>query len=197
MAKRLGLPVFDKPDSQEICFVPDNDYAGLVERRRGEVVRTGKIVDLEGRDVGSHEGQHRFTIGQRRGLSLSLGHPVYVVNKDVASNTVTVGPKEALLVRSCVAHEANWLIDVPSEGEWRACWAKYRYNTPAVQGRVRVVATTYGPTPSGRLGTFEVEFEEPQAAVAPGQALVLYDVQNPDRVLGGGWIWACDPATRR
>lgn len=197
LAKRLGLPVFDKPDSQEICFVPDNDYAGLVERRRGEVVRTGKIVDLEGRDVGSHEGQHRFTIGQRRGLSLSLGHPVYVVNKDVASNTVTVGPKEALLVRSCVAHEANWLIDVPSEGEWRACWAKYRYNTPAVQGRVRVVATTYGPTPSGRLGTFEVEFEEPQAAVAPGQALVLYDVQNPDRVLGGGWIWACDPATRR
>jgi tRNA-specific 2-thiouridylase len=194
LAKGFGLPVFDKPDSQEICFVPDNDYAGLVERRRGDVLRTGKIVDESGREVGTHEGQHRFTIGQRRGLSLSLGHPVYVVGKDVGSNTVTVGPKEALLVRSCVAREANWLVDEPGAGVWRACWAKYRYNTPAARGRVRVVEDASGDTLSGRRGAFEVEFEEAQVAVAPGQAVVLYDEVEADRVLGGGWISTCERA---
>lgn len=191
LAKQFGLPVFDKPDSQEICFVPDNDYAGLVERKRGDVVRTGKIVDADGRDVGTHEGQHRFTIGQRRGLSLSLGHPVYVVSKDVRRNVVTVGPKEALLVRSCSAREANWLVDAPAIGEWRPCWAKYRYNTPAVRGRVRVIEDSSEGTPSGRRGAFEVEFADPQVAVAPGQAVVLYDEAEPDRVLGGGWISGC------
>jgi tRNA-specific 2-thiouridylase len=174
--------------------VPDNDYAGLVERRRGDVLRTGKIVDEKGREVGRHEGQHRFTIGQRRGLSLSLGHPVYVVGKDVGSNTVTVGPKEALLVRSCVAREANWLVDEPERGAWRGCWAKYRYNTPAARGRVRVMEDASGDTPSGRRGAFEVEFEEAQVAVAPGQAVVLYDEVEADRVLGGGWIWTCERA---
>lgn len=191
LAQQLGLPVFDKPDSQEICFVPDNDYAGLVERRRNDLARSGKIIDSEGREVGSHDGQHRFTIGQRRGLSLSLGHPVYVIEKNANTNTVTVGPKEALLVHACQAHEANWLIDTPSPNDWRECWAKYRYNTPAVRARARALPDSTSPTPSGRQGTFEVEFHEPQAAVAPGQAIVLYDDANPDQVLGGGWISAC------
>ncbi|MFN7022858.1 MAG: tRNA methyl transferase PRC-barrel domain-containing protein, partial [Phycisphaerales bacterium] len=97
-AKRRGLPVFDKPDSQEICFVPDNDYAGLVERvRPGARREGGRVLDLSGRVLGTHAGQHRFTLGQRRGLGLALGEPAYVVGKDAAANTVTVGPAEALL----------------------------------------------------------------------------------------------------
>ncbi len=182
-AKRLGLPVFDKPDSQEICFVPDNDYAGLVERRRPEAKREGDVVDANGTRVGTHEGQHRYTIGQRRGLSLALGRPVYVVSKDVRLNTVTVGGKEELLMSSCLAGEANWLVD--GIADERRVMAKYRYNTAPVGARVRALGDGDGPTPSGRRGRFAVEFDEPQAAVAPGQAVVLYE---DDRVLGGGWI---------
>src|SRR4051812_24584708 len=115
LAREMGLPVFDKPDSQEICFVPDQDYAGLVERRRPELAsRGGPIVNEEGREVGRHAGQHRFTIGQRRGLSLTLGRPVYVVGKDAATNTVVVGEREQLAARGCVAAEANWLIGEPT-----------------------------------------------------------------------------------
>ena len=183
LAREFGLPVFDKPDSQEICFVPDNDYAGLVEKRRPEVARAGRIVDREGRVVGEHGGQHKFTIGQRRGLNVAAGRRLYVVGKDVASNTVTVGDEADLLVRSCVVHEANWLVDV-ARGEVRVM-AKYRYNTPAVAARVVVLDDGEGVTPSGRRGRFEVVFDEPQVAVAPGQAVVLYE---GDRVLGGGWI---------
>lgn len=188
MAQKLGLPTFDKPDSQEICFVPDNDYAGLVERRRPEQAREGAIVDAAtGSVVGTHEGQHRFTIGQRRGLSLSLGHPVYVVGKDPAANTVTVGPKEMLVAAGCTAGEANWLVDEARFAQWTRVEAKYRYNTPAAPASVRLLpeADPGSATPSGRLGRFEVRFEEPQSAVAPGQAVVLYE---GDAVLGGGWI---------
>jgi len=192
LAKEFGLPVFDKPDSQEICFVPDNDYAGLVERRRPGVVSTGKIVDREGREVGEHGGQHRFTVGQRRGLDISLGYRVYVTGKDPKTNTVTVGGKSDLMAASCVVGEANWLIEEPA-GEVR-CWAKYRYNTPACEARVRVIECAEFATPSSRTGRFVVEFERPQEAVAAGQAVVLYGNDSTgrgtgaDRVLGGGWI---------
>jgi tRNA-uridine 2-sulfurtransferase len=188
LAKEFGLPVFDKPDSQEICFVPNNDYAGLVESRRPELAGAGAgaIVDEAGHEVGRHDGQHHFTIGQRRGLSVSLGHPIYVVSKNASTNTVTVGPKSSLGTGACVAGEANWLVDEP--GEEIRCWAKYRYNTPAALARVRVVEEATGATPSGRLGRFEVEFEEAQDAVAPGQAVVLYSVERPEVVMGGGWI---------
>jgi tRNA-specific 2-thiouridylase len=186
LAKEFGLPVFDKPDSQEICFVPDNDYAGLVERRRPESVGAGKIVDREGRQVGEHAGQHRFTVGQRRGLDISLGYRVYVTGKDPATNTVTVGGKADLMSAGCVVGEANWLVDEP-DGEVR-CWAKYRYNTPACEAKVRIAEPTANGTPSGRMGRFVVEFEAPQEAVAAGQAVVLYAHDQADRVLGGGWI---------
>jgi tRNA-specific 2-thiouridylase len=186
LAKEFGLPVFDKPDSQEICFVPDNDYAGLVEKRRPGAVGAGKIVDREGREVGAHGGQHRFTVGQRRGLDVSLGYRIYVTGKDPKTNTVMVGGKADLLSGSCVVGEANWLIDEP-RGDVR-CWARYRYNTPACAARVRVVEAGAGPTPSGRRGRFMVEFEQPQEAVAAGQAVVLYAHEEPDRVMGGGWI---------
>lgn len=191
MARRMGLPVFDKPDSQEICFVPDNDYAGLVERRRpGLGAAPGKIVDERGAVVGEHRGQHRFTIGQRRGLSLSLGRPIYVVGKDASTNTVVVGPRERLLVGACAAQEANWLVDPALFADWTPCLAKFRYNSAPVAAEARVLPDAEGPTPSGRRGAFEVRFAEPQAAVAPGQAVVLYGADDPDVVLGGGWIGA-------
>jgi tRNA-specific 2-thiouridylase len=185
LARDWGLPVFDKPDSQEICFVPDNDYAGLVERAAPAAARPGRVIDTAGRVVGEHGGQHRYTIGQRRGLSVALGYPVYVVGKDPASNTVVVGSRSNLAVSGCVVGEANWLADPPAEGS--SVLARYRYSARPVPARVRV--TGDGPAgPSGRRGVFEVAFDEPQSAVAPGQALVLYDPAEPDLVLGGGWI---------
>ncbi|MDX2146616.1 MAG: tRNA 2-thiouridine(34) synthase MnmA [Planctomycetota bacterium] len=202
LARQFNLPVFDKPDSQEICFVPDNDYAGLVERRRPELASRGSVLDMQGRVVGEHQGQHRFTIGQRRGVAVALGEPAYVISRSPADNTVTIGPRSALLVSRCLAHEANWLIEDPPQ-EWRSCLAKYRYNTPPVPARVRVVADNLAPvglpgssapapTPSGRTGMFEVAFDQPQSAVAPGQAIVLFDRAEPDWVLGGGWIARAD-----
>jgi len=185
MARKFGLPVFDKPDSQEICFVPDDDYAGLVERRSPGVAQEGEILDRAGHVVGQHAGQHRFTIGQRRGVGVSLGHPIYVIDKDPAANTITVGEQDDLLVRSCVAGESNWLVDIARFADWTPCLAKYRYNTPSACARVRTIADLDVSAPSGRVGAFEVVFDEPQRAVAPGQALVIYDA---DQVLGGGWI---------
>jgi len=195
IAKEMGLPVFDKPDSQEICFVPDNDYAGLVERLRPQSATGGPILDESGREVGRHGGQHRFTIGQRRGLDLAVGQRVFVVAKDARLNTVTIGGKDRLLASGCTVGEANWLSPQPLEE--REVWAKYRYNTPPARARVRVLPEGTGVTPSGRLGRFAVSFEEPQTAVAPGQAVVLYERENPDVVLGGGWIERSEPAPTR
>ncbi len=195
MARRFGLPVFDKPDSQEICFVPDDDYAALVERRRPELAAVGAVVGEDGAVLGEHRGQHRFTIGQRRGLGngVASGERLYVTRRDPATNTVTVGRRQALASTGCIAGEANWLMDPPSEGEWRACIAKYRYNTPGTAAEFRVLddqrRSDRVGTPSGRLGRFEVRFSGPQLAVAPGQAVVLYSGGEPDVVvLGGGWI---------
>ncbi|MGD9689457.1 MAG: tRNA 2-thiouridine(34) synthase MnmA, partial [Phycisphaerales bacterium] len=190
LARNLGLPVSEKPDSQEICFVPDNDYAGLVERRRPDLAREGPILDSAGRVVGSHAGQHRFTLGQRRGVGVALGHPIYVVAKDPVANSVTVGSPEELLSDSCVVGEANWLVPDPSatDSAWRPALAKYRYNSDPAPARFRPLPPGDGPTPSGRRGRFEVRFDHPQSAVTPGQALVLYGSDHPDAVIGGGWI---------
>lgn len=192
LAKQFGLPVFDKPDSQEICFVPDNDYAGLVDRKRPDAARPGPVLDPAGNQIGTHTGQHRFTIGQRRGVDVSLGHRVYVVHKDPAGNSVTVGPRELLAAEACTAGEANWLVEAPP-ADWTPVFAKYRYNSMPVEAEVRALpddpaADHANPTPSGRSGRFEVRFASTQTAVAPGQAIVLYDRKNPDWVLGGGWI---------
>ncbi|GAB4551419.1 MAG: tRNA 2-thiouridine(34) synthase MnmA [Phycisphaerales bacterium] len=189
LAEELGLPVFDKPDSQEICFVPDNDYAGLVERRRPELARAGKILDEAGNEVGEHDGQHRFTIGQRRGVGVALGYPIYVVEKDPRANTITVGDGEGLFSSSCSVGEANWLVDDPPSA-WTPAWVQHRYNSPAVRAEVRTAGEMPDDeeAPSGRRGVFEVRFAERQRAVAPGQALVVYDAAEPSVVLGGGWI---------
>jgi tRNA-specific 2-thiouridylase len=135
LARELALPVFDKPDSQEICFVPDNDYAGLVARRTPDAVRPGAIVDLSGRILGEHPGHQHFTVGQRKGLGVAAGVPLYVIGKDAASNTVTLGPRELLLAAGCTATQSNWLIDPPTD--WMPCSAKIRYNAQPVAARVR------------------------------------------------------------
>ncbi len=206
LAHEFGLPVFNKPDSQEICFVPDNDYAGFVEKRRPELAAAqtgGEVLDPDGKVVGRHAGQHRFTIGQRRGVGVALGYPVFVVGKNPAESTVTIGPREMLMSSQCEAGEANWLTDPPPPGQWRKCMAKYRYNTDAVAAEFAVHASPSAlaegvaesarpgeahPSYSGRTGRFQVRFEQPQEAVTPGQAIVLYDRAEPEWVLGGGWI---------
>ena len=179
LARELALPVFDKPDSQEICFVPDNDYAGLVARRAPGSIRPGAIVDLSGRILGEHPGHQHFTVGQRRGIGVAMGDPVYVVRKDAGTNTVTVGPREALLAARCEAGECNWLVE-PRDG-WVRCTAKIRYNAEPVPAEVRALPTAG----DGSQPDLEVRFDTPQPAVAPGQAVVCYD---RDRVLCGGWL---------
>ncbi len=207
IARELGLPVFNKPDSQEICFVPDNDYASFVERRLGErAAGDGAVLDAEGREIGRHAGHHRFTIGQRRGVGVALGYPIFVVGKDAQANSITVGPRALLLAASCIAGEANWLCEHPPQ-DWTAVLVKHRSNGRQVPGEARVVLETsgvgeagvgeagvvgqagaQGPSYSGRSGRFEVRFAQPQEAVTPGQAIVLYDRREPEVVLGGGWI---------
>ena len=181
LAKKFDLPVFDKPDSQEICFVPDDDYAGLVQRRSPGGLRSGAIVDRDGRAIGRHRGHQHYTIGQRRGLGVAVGYPLYVVNKDAASNTVTVGSRDDLLADGCLAAQTNWLIE-PKPGAWIPCGAQIRYNAGAVPAQMR----SNGPN------ALEIRFEQPQFAVAPGQAVVCYD---GDTVLGGGWITEALPGS--
>ena len=190
LAEELGLPVFDKPDSQEICFVPDDDYAGLVERRRPDLAEAargrGEIVDTAGNVLGEHGGQHRFTIGQRRKIGVALGHPIYVVDRDPVRNRVTVGESDDLLVESCEVAEANWLVRAMAGED--GVTVQYRAHGEPVGGRVTLLPDADEPGPSGRPGRFAVRFDEPQRAVAPGQALVVYD--GAGRVLGGGWVTA-------
>jgi len=179
MAKERDLPVFNKPDSQEICFIPDNDYAGFVERQAPTAARTGAILTTEGEQIGTHGGQHRFTIGQRRGLGIASADPIYVVDRDPETNTVTVGAREDLLSSGLVASELNWIEGVERFADWAPVMAQIRYNSRAVAAAARVDIA------SDRL---EIRFDEAQVAVAPGQAVVCYDPETDTRVLGGGWI---------
>lgn len=196
LARTMGLPVFDKPDSQEICFVPDDDYAGLVERSRPGLAAPGRILDEHGATVGAHGGQHRFTIGQRRGVGIALGYPLYVIDKDPATNTITIGPQEHLAIASCVVGEANWHESPDRFATWTPCLAQFRAHGQPSSAMVRLLDEATEPTPSGRRGCFEIRFDESQLAVAPGQALVLYDAADPDLVLGGGWITSTTAPSR-
>ncbi|HWE02864.1 MAG TPA: tRNA 2-thiouridine(34) synthase MnmA [Tepidisphaeraceae bacterium] len=175
IAEELKLPVFNKPDSQEICFVPNQDYAALVRRRSPDTFREGELVDSHGQVIGAHAGHQQFTIGQRKGLGVALGYAVYVVNIDPASNRVTLGHKEELLKRELVAHQLNILSDAMPVGAAIRCTAKVRYNH---QPQAGVAERT-------REDEIIVRFDEPQSAITPGQALVIYD---GNEVLGGGWI---------
>jgi tRNA-specific 2-thiouridylase len=173
-ARRLGLRVADKPDSHEICFVPTGDHAAFVERRSPERPGAGPLIDRSGRVIGRHDGVHRFTVGQRKGLGLASGEPLYVLTIDARERAVMVGPREALDRRTCTASRVNWIDGEPPDRALRVT-AQIRY-------RHREAAAMVSPLEPGRA---RVEFEAPQAAVAPGQAVVFYD---GDTVVGGGWI---------
>ncbi len=180
LARELGLPVAEKNDSQEICFVPNGDYAGFIDayfREQGIQPATtqGEIVDSAGHILGEHAGTHHFTVGQRRGLRVAAGEPLYVIATEPASQRVVVGRNHELLRDGLQAREVNWLsIDAPSEP--RRAQVKIRNKHTAAQA-------TLIPTSNPMRVT--VRFDEAQRAVTPGQAAVFYD---GDLVLGGGWI---------
>jgi tRNA-specific 2-thiouridylase len=177
IAARLGLPVADKPDSQDICFVPNGGYARVVEKLRPGAVEPGEIVHVDGRVLGRHDGVINFTVGQRRGLRIvdtqGGGEPLYVVRLEPAARRVVVGPKPALAVAGMRLREVNWLGDRAGT-EGTEVQVKVRSTTPAVPATV-----------SAEDDGACVRFAEPQHGVAPGQACVFYD---GERVLGGGWI---------
>jgi tRNA-uridine 2-sulfurtransferase len=169
-AERFGLPVAAKPDSQDICFVPNGNYADIVRKLRPEAGEAGEIVDLGGRVLGRHKGLIHYTVGQRRGIEIG-GHagPLYVVRLEPEARRLVVGPREALGIAATELGEVNWLGgEVPADGL-------------SVEVKVR---STSAPVPARWLGG-EVRFDTPEYGVAPGQACVAY---QGDRVLGGGWI---------
>jgi tRNA-specific 2-thiouridylase len=173
IAGRLGLGVAEKPDSQEICFVPDQDHPRFVRQQRGNVDTSGEIVTADGTVVGRHPGLEHYTIGQRKGLGLAFGEPRYVVRIEAERRRVVIGTREELGRTELTAADANWLVDEPTGPV--ACQVKIRY-------RSRPVDATVEALPGG---CFRVEFAQPCHGLAPGQAAVCYD---GDRVLGGGWI---------
>ena len=174
LAADHALPVADKPESREICFVPDGDYAAFVERQHPAEVRSGPIVDTAGRTLGRHAGIHRYTVGQRKGLGLTSARPLYVLSVQPQESTVVVGEAEELEGDRLVAGEVNWLsIPAPCRPVRASVKIRYRHaEAPA----------TITPLPRRRV---EVRFDAPQRAITPGQAAVFYD---GDVCLGGGWI---------
>lgn len=174
IAEEQGFINARKSDSQDICFVPDGDYFSFLQRFTGKTYESGDFLDLNGKVVGSHKGAVGYTLGQRKGLGLAMGAPVYVCGKDMTCNTVTVGPNEALFTRELVAKDWNW-IAFPAPNEPIRCKAKAR-------SRMTEQAATVYPMENGLA---KVVFDEPQRAITPGQAVVLYD---GDTVLGGGTI---------
>ena len=173
LARRAGIRTADKRDSQEICFIPDNDYIGFLERYRGPQETAGELVDTSGKVVGHHDGYHRFTVGQRRGLGVTFGAPRFVVRIEPETRRVVIGPKEALGRSELIAERANWLLDIVPES--LRCAAQIRYQHQAAMCTVKRLS-------GDRV---QVRFDEQQFGVAPGQAVVFYE--GP-RVLGGGCI---------
>ena len=175
VARELALAVADKPDSQDICFVPDGDYARLVEKVRPEAAQAGEIVDQDGRVLGRHRGLIHFTVGQRRGLEIGgQAEPLYVLRLDPESRQVVVGPKRALGVRTAELEGINWLGEAQSEDL-----------SVKVRSLARPAPARFEP--GLRPGAGRVLFEQPEYGVSPGQAAVVY---QGTRVLGGGWIEA-------
>ena len=180
LAAAHGLVVADKPDSQDICFVPDGNYASVIEKLRPGAAEPGEIVDVDGRVLGTHQGVIHYTIGQRRGLGIGgLEEPLYVVKLDVDGRRVVVGPRSHLAVRKVPVREINWLGDEPFEA--REHWelsVKVRSTKPPMEAVVRPLSASEA----------EVELLSPEEGISPGQACVFYETGG-SRVLGGGWIW--------
>ncbi|MEL6643541.1 MAG: tRNA 2-thiouridine(34) synthase MnmA [Pseudomonadota bacterium] len=180
LAVKYGLPVADKPDSQDICFVPNGNYASVIEKLRPGAAEPGEIVHADGRVLGAHKGVIHYTIGQRRGLGIGgLDEPLYVVKLDVETQRVIVGPKEMLTTRTVPVREINWLGDAPfdSAAEWHVS-VKVRSTRPPSEAVIRPLSPTEA----------EIELLTPEEGVSPGQACVFYETGGT-RVLGGGWIW--------
>ncbi|MCL4160198.1 UNVERIFIED_CONTAM: hypothetical protein GTU68_066848 [Idotea baltica] len=170
LARKYGLALADKPDSQDICFVPNGNYAAVIEKLRPGAAEPGDIVDADGNVLGSHDGVIHYTIGQRRGLGIGgLADPLYVVKLDVDKKHVIVGPKEMLTTRTIPVREINWLGDGA-------------FNDVAERHIAEAVVRPLSAT------TAEVELLTPEEGVAPGQACVFYDTDS-SRIFGGGWIW--------
>ena len=174
LAEEAGLINSKKPDSQDICFVPDGDYAAFIRRFTNCDMPCGKFVDLNGNVLGEHKGIINYTIGQRKGLGIALGHPAYVIRKDIESNTVTIGDEADLYTKSLIADDFNLISLEKLEGSMRVT-AKTRYSQKEQPAVVSYIGN----------GEYKVEFDEPQRAVTSGQAVVLYD---GDIVVGGGTI---------
>jgi tRNA-specific 2-thiouridylase len=180
LASKYGLSVADKPDSQDICFVPNGNYAAVIEKLRPGAAEPGEIVHADGRVLGTHDGVIHYTIGQRRGLGIGgLSDPLYVVKLDVDKKHVVVGPKEMLSTRNVPVREINWLGDEPfdSRAEWQVS-VKVRSTRPPREAVIRPLSPT----------TAEVELLSPEDGISPGQACVFYETEG-SRILGGGWIW--------
>jgi tRNA-specific 2-thiouridylase len=176
MAAARGLPVADKPESQEICFVP-RDYRQIVRQRVGAALRPGPIRHLDGQTLGVHAGLADFTVGQRKGLGISAGRPLYVVALDAPTNTVVVGGDHDLWVRDALLERCNYIPFPEPTGPIRV-WAKVRY----AQAEAEATLTPLG---SGRA---RLRFDAPQRAIASGQAAVWYDPGDRTVVVGGGTI---------
>jgi tRNA-specific 2-thiouridylase len=183
VAAELGLAVADKPDSQDICFVPEGRYTTVIDRLRPHGAEPGEIVHLDGRVLGRHQGVSRYTVGQRRGLNVAVGDPLFVVRLDAEARRVIVGPREALLTASLTMKETNWLGDQPSLA---AAAADGQRVLARVRSTREPAAARLAPGEAGPV----VAFDTPEEGVAPGQACVLYDAAEPSRVLGGGFIAA-------
>ncbi len=183
IAASLGLAAADKPDSQDICFVPEGRYTTVIDKLRPHGAGPGDIVHMDGRVLGRHEGVTRYTIGQRRGLNIAVGDPLFVVKIDADQRQVIVGPREALLTAALSLKEQTWIGDEASLDDaaqtGRAVLARVRSGRDPVPARLSL-----------QDGQAVVLFEEAEEGVAPGQACVLYDPADPARVLGGGFIAA-------
>jgi tRNA-specific 2-thiouridylase len=180
LAAEFGLAAAEKPDSQDICFVPDGKYQSVVEKLRPGAVEPGEIVHVDGRVLGRHDGVIHFTVGQRRGIGVATGEPLFVVKLDAAAKRVVVGPRAALRVSEIVLKDVNWIGDPVARED----------DLDGVQVRVRVRSTRPPAPATLRIGAgWRVVLDDAEDGVAPGQAAVFYAAEG-DRVLGGGWIAA-------
>ena len=180
MARDLGLPVADKGDSQEICFVPNGDYAGFIEAYLKETGAPlsgseGEVVTTDGKVIGEHSGVHHYTVGQRRGLGIAAREPLYVIATEPQSKRVVVGSNQDLLTSQLIARDVNW-ISIPAITEPRRAQVRIRN---------RHIPASATLLPTSEPSRVEVQFDEPQRAVTPGQGAVIYD---GELVLAGGWI---------
>jgi tRNA-specific 2-thiouridylase len=180
LARELGIPTAAKPDSQEICFVPNGDYAAFIdayfkEQRIAPSVTQGELVTTDGQVVGEHSGVHHFTVGQRRGLGVAAGEPLYVISTEPASKRVIIGRNDALLRSTMTVNDVNWI----------SIAAPITPTRTEIKIRNKHHAASATITPTADPSRVQVHFDEPQRAVTPGQGAVFY---SGELVLGGGWI---------